>query len=566
MATRFSILGLLALILGVPFIMSVVRRPPEPPPGARTLLIVTPHIPQIRQEFAEAFERWHEREYGERVRVDMRTPGGTTEIRTQLDAQFRAEIKNGRFRIQDGAIRLEQGAAAYDLMFGGGSYDHAQLSRGLVVGQDLLEPSPMARTLGLDQLDRAAIQSEATVDNALIESMLGRPLPAGVRISRPDGATGPQLEVTVTLSIPAGFEQSRLDDWFGHNAIGTQTLYDPDQYWIGTALSSFGIVYNRLICERLGVGLPDSFEDLTQFEYFGQIALADPRQSGSITTTFDSILGYYGWERGWSLLREMCANARSFSNASTKPPTDVSQGEAAAGLAIDFYGRGQAQAVGGDRVGYAEPTGAVYVDADPASILNGAPNFDLAQRFITFVLSEEGQAIWQFRATSAQGADNPAGPDGQPMGPRQYELRRMPVRRVMYERYLPYLIDSVNPFELASKTSNPGWRTGVQMMMGAFAIDAGDELRKAWRALNLARLEPDFPPEVLAEMESLFYAFPEQALPDGSLVSFDEQNYRAYRGTWSDPTVTKRAEIGYVRFFREQFRRIVDLHEDHAPR
>lgn len=566
MVTRISILGLLAVILGVPFVMSVVRRPPEPPPGARTLLIVTPHIPQIRQEFTEAFERWHEREFGERVRVDMRTPGGTTEIRTQLDAQFRAEIKNGRFRIEHGAVRLERGAAAYDLMFGGGSYDHAQLARGLVVGQNLLESSPMTRSLGLDQLDRAAIQGAAAVDNALIERLLGRPLPAGVKVSRREGVAAPQLEVTVSISVPAGFEQAQLDAWFGHNAIGTQTLYDPGQYWIGTALSSFGIVYNRLVCERLGVGVPDSFEDLTDFAFFGQVALADPRQSGSITTTFDSILGYYGWEKGWRILREMCANARSFSNASTKPPTDVSQGEAAAGLAIDFYGRGQAQAVGGDRVGYAEPTGAVYVDADPASIINGAPNPDLAQRFITFALTEEGQAIWQFRATSAQGRDNPVGTDGRPMGPRQYELRRMPVRRVMYEQYLPYLIDSANPFDLASKTSNPGWRTGVQMMMGAFAIDAGDELKKAWRALNLARRNPTFPPSVLAEMERLFYAFPEQALSDGSLVPFDERNYRTYRGTWSDQTAAKRAEIDYVRFFRQQFTRIVDLQEEHSPR
>lgn len=566
MVTRFSILGLLAIILGVPFVMSVIRRPAAPPPGARTLLIVTPHIPQIRQEFTEAFERWHEREFGERVRVDMRTPGGTTEIRTQLDAQFRSEVKNGRFRVEGGAIRLERGAAAYDLMFGGGSYDHAQLARGLVIGQDLLDSSPMTRALGLDRLDRTAISNAATVDNTLIQNLLGRPLPAGVKISRSDGVASPQLEVTVSISVPAGFEQSQLDDWFGDNTIGTQTLYDPNQYWIGTALSSFGIVYNRLLCERLGVGVPDSFEDLTNFAYFGQIALADPRQSGSITTTFDSILGYYGWEQGWRILREMCANARSFSNASTKPPADVSQGEAAAGLAIDFYGRGQAQAVGGDRVGYAEPTGAVYVDADPASIINGAPNPDLARRFIEFTLTKEGQAIWQFRATSGRASDNPVGKDGQPMGPRQYELRRMPIRRVMYEQYLPCLVDSVDPFDLASKTSNPGWRTGLQMMMGAFAIDAGDELKKAWRALNLARRQPDFPPVILAEMERLFYAFPEQALPDGSLVPFDEENYRAYRATWSDLTVTKRAEIDYVRFFRQQFTRIVDLHEEHSPR
>lgn len=565
MIARFSIIGLLAIILGVPFVMSVVNRPPAPPEASRTLLIVTPHIPQIRQEFAEAFEKWHKREFGEQVRVDIRTPGGTTEIRGQLDAQFRSEIVNGRVRVDNGHVLLEPGAAAYDLMFGGGSYDHAQLARGLKVSQDLYGRSPLARALGLDELDTALFAGQ-TVDTAAIEAAIGRALPKGVVVSQASVDAVPQLEVTVSISAPAGLSQEQLDEWFGENVIGTQTLYDPDQYWIGTALSSFGIVYNRIICEQIGVGVPHSFEDLTDFRYFGNIALADPRQSGSITTTFDSILGYYGWSKGWAVLREMCANARSFTNASTKPPTDVSQGEAAAGLAIDFYGRGQAQAVGGDRVGYSEPTGAVYVDADPISIMNGAPHPDLAKRFLEYVLSEEGQALWQFHATGTQaGADNPIGANGEAMGPRVYELRRMPVRRVMYEQYLPYLIDQVNPFELASKTSNPGWRTGVQMMMGAFAIDAGEEMKAAWAALNRARTTPGFPAATLAEMEQLFYAFPDQTMPDGSVLTFDENNYRAIRGTWSDLTATKQAEIAYVRFFRDQFARIVDLYEQHVP-
>ena len=182
------------------------------------------------------------------------------------------------------------------------------------------------------------------------------------------------------------------------------------------------------------------------------------------------------------------------------------------------------------------------------------------------MLSEEGQALWQFHATGTQaGADNPIGANGEAMGPRVYELRRMPVRRVMYEQYLPYLIDQVNPFELASKTSNPGWRTGVQMMMGAFAIDAGEEMKAAWAALNRARTTPGFPAATLAEMEQLFYAFPDQTMPDGSVLTFDENNYRAIRGTWSDLTATKQAEIAYVRFFRDQFARIVDLYEQHVP-
>jgi len=562
MFAKVSIATLLAIILGIPFVMSVVNREPPPPAGARTLLVVTPHVPQIRREFTDAFERWHEREFGERIRVDMRTPGGTSEILTQLDAQIANEIKSGRIEITtDGRITLTAGTAAYDLMFGGGSYDHSRLKSGVRVAQPLLSGSPMLAPLGLGALSASDLDAP-DLNAAALYQKIGKPAPTGVRIFR-DNAT-PMVEVTVAMSQPAGIDPAQLETLFGENTIGTQFLYDPDQYWIGTALSSFGIVYNREMCADLGIGVPDSFDTLTDPRLIGNVALADPRQSGSITTTFDSILGNYGWDEGWRILRAMSANTRYFTNSSTKPPMDVSQGEAAAGLAIDFYGRGQAQAVGGDRVGYAEPAGAVYIDADPVSVLNGAPNEDLARRFVRFVLSDEGQALWNFHAVNTDaGAKNPVGPGGERMGPTRYELRRMPVRRDMFARYESSMIDRVNPFDIASDTQNPGWRTGVQVMMGAFAIDAGAELRDAWAAIARARRTPGFPPETLARMEAMFYAFPTQRLDDGSVVPFNEENYRAVRDVWRDPIEARRSEIAYVRFFREQFAAIVDL--SHTP-
>src|SRR5204863_9037703 len=108
----------------------------------------------------------------------------------------------------------------------------------------------------------------------------------------------------------------------------------------------FGIVYNKLEFAGLtGRPAPESFEDLADPALLGMVILADPRQSGSVATTLDAILSNEGWVKGWRLLREICGNTRTFTNSSPKPPIDVSQGEGAAGLAIDFYGRGQSQAV-----------------------------------------------------------------------------------------------------------------------------------------------------------------------------------------------------------------------------
>ena len=498
---------LLAIVLCVPFLMSAGKKGTGHQPGTRTLIIVSPHVPQIRDEFGYGFTQWHQREYNEAVSIDWRAPGGTSEIRKQLEAMFKDEIKdgvaNGTLQPIDGKIgNLPAGTIAFDVMFGGGSYDHGKLKTGVTL----------------------------SIDNVQIQAAMSR---------------------------PAAFTQAELDVMFGENKIGPQELYDPDQYWIGTALSSFGIVYNSDVFKKLGIENPDSFADLTVPELAGWIALADPRQSGSITTTFDSILGNEGWESGWRTLRGMCGNTRYFTNSSTKPPIDVSQGEAAAGLAIDFYGRGQAQVIkdsgGGDRVGYADPAGAVYVDADPVTIINGGQDYELAERFVRYCMTDEAQALWQFKKNDP---DNPLGPDGEPMGPQWHELRRMPVKRSMYVDYKDYFVDKSDPFDLVSDVKNPGWRTGVQVMMGCFGIDIADDCRAGYKALNDAIASGKFSDEELAELDALYYSFPETQI-DGEMVPFTEETYRTVRNVWRDSRTQAKLEIKYAAFFRNNYREIV---------
>jgi len=525
-AARIAIFAALVLILGVPFALRPASEASRNEADVPALVIITPHVQQIRHEFAVAFERWHQAKFGEAVRIDWRTPGGTSEILKQLESQYAAAIKAGRYELVNGPggpeFVMEAGTLGFDLMFGGGSYDHGRLKTGVLVV-----------------------------------------LPAG----KPGGADAKSREVRVPMSVPVGFSQAQLDEWFGQNKIGAQLLYDPQQYWIGVALSGFGIVYNRDTLVKLGLPEPRNFEDLADPRYAGWIALADPRQSGSIATSFDSILSNYGWERGWRALREMGANTRYFTNSSTKPPIDVSAGEAAAGLAIDFYGRGQSQSVmlpgqtpRTSRVGYVDPEGSVYVDADPISVLRGGPRPVLARRFVEFCMTEEGQALGVLHATSsAAGADNPVGENGRRLGPEEFELRRAPSRRVMYEKYGGYMVDPVNAFEIASDTTPKGWRSSIGVMMGAFSIDVADEQRAAWAALNRARGEAGFPVERLAEMERLFYSWPETAMPDGTRVAFTPETCKAVMAVWKQPGVMPAARIAYTEYFRESYARIVEL-------
>lgn len=473
MKARALVFVAFVLVLSVPFVLravmgqaaqSVVTRAGE------RLVIVSPHVEQIQYEFDQAFSRWYQRVYKQNVWIDWRQPGGTSEIVKQIEASFDAAARKG---LADDLGRFPPGTAGYDLFFGGGSFEHSKMR----------------------EVKTAAFEKDGTTRT-----------------------------ITYRMGQPAGFSQQQLDQWFGENKIGVQKLYDPDQYWIGTALSGFGIVYNRELLRSLNLPEPTGFRDLCDFRYVGMLAMTDGRLSGSVTTSYESILNNKGWD-GWRTLRELAANARYFASAATKAPVDVGQGEAAAGLSIDFYGRGQAQFLArhgepesASRVGYVDPRGSVYIDADPVSMLNGAARPDLARHFIEFCLTDEAQLLWQLPALSHdRSASNPAGAAGEKFGPQQYELRRMPVRREMYASYGDHFVDKADPFEAASDLPSRGWRSAIAPMMAAFGIDTRPQLVAAWKALNSAR-SANTSPAILNDMEAAFYALPKHRMRDGTLL------------------------------------------------
>ncbi len=299
--SKFVVIIVFLVLLGIPFAFR--PRAPEIDTEIPTLVIMTPHNEQIRYEFERGFSKWHQAHYGTPARIAWSVPGGTSEIRKMLMAQFTSSLERGE----------EPGGKA-DLVFGGGSYEHSALKRG-VAGQ--------------------------------------------------------------SITAPLDFDQEWLDSTYGTNEIGGGQLYDRDHYWFGAALSAFGIVYNRDVLRQLELEDPTTWVDLAQADLQSWVALVNPAQSGSVTTAFEAILEREGWIRGWNILRRAAANARSIAASSLKVPTEVSQGDAAMGVCIDFFGRYEAQAVkqstGHDRVGYVDPAGKTLVDADPVSMLHNPP-------------------------------------------------------------------------------------------------------------------------------------------------------------------------------------------------
>lgn len=555
--------------------------------NALVLTVVSPHNEAIRQEFAQAFSRWHADKYGRPVRIDWRVIGGTTEIMRYLESEYVGSMRawwerGGRKWPAAGASwMLDRGfdpdrpPAADD-----GEQKHAvwELQRNLYLAFRTNDSSEAA-TARMDLFFGGGVYDH---DKAFRQGLTVAPWPAD---EVPPGifadAGGREL-------IPIG---NSGEVWRGPG-------------FFGTVLSTFGICYNPGRLRDCGIETPPrGWRDLTDSRFFGQVGITDPTKSGSVAKAFEMIIqqacretvaaaGFgdeeialweeaimaarlphgqmppgvppayqeaveKGWIDGLNLIRLIGANARYFTDSASKVPIDVGMGAAAAGIAIDFYGRFQSEYTRGSdgepRMIYRTPRGGSSVSADPISLLRGARNRELAVRFMVFCLGEDGQKLWNYR---------PGEPGG---GPRRYALRRLPIRRDFYTGEDPNfeavardhaahssddLTDpGINPYSLARdfhyQARWTGRHFGIQRdLVRALCMDSGDELRKAWGHIR-AHGGPARQPEAMAWLLKL----PQTPVPVDWRSAISDYDTRAgrleYMRLW-----TSEMRSGYRQAFR----------------
>ncbi len=434
---------LFVIVLLSPFVLRLAIGGEEEDPvveasgQTQRLVIVTPHNRDILVEFERAFRPWHVEKYGYDVDLDYRNVGGTVDIVKSL-ADFYGSVKN---RNNDTLPPIDEiTGVPYHMVWGGGDYVF-------------------------------------NVELEGVNALQGVEMPSEV--------------------MAAAYPQAQLA---GIN------LYDQDDpedgvEWFGVCLSSFGIVYSPFLYERLELEPPTTWSDLARPELNDLLVLADPGKSGSAAVAYVMVLQRAmadaeeaflagggskespeymaaleeGWVKGMGDLLLIAANARYFTDSASAVPTDVSHANAAAGTAIDFYGRVEEEIVGSDRIRYIVPPAATAVTPDPIAVCYGTTGDDLenAKHFIEFLLTPQGQRLWI----------KEAGSEG---GPRNRALRRTPIRKDVFADQTSWT-DKNNPFEeSADFNQRQEWMdefSETRAVWQAAWIEAGESLDAAYKAI-----------------------------------------------------------------------------------
>tara|TARA_R100000027_G_scaffold22267_2_gene16140 strand:- start:3909 stop:5549 length:1641 start_codon:yes stop_codon:yes gene_type:complete len=475
------ILGLIVIVIGLPFAFkgeeTIVGKADD------VVVVITPHNEAIRFEFERGFRQWYEAQTGRTVDVDWRVIGGTNEIVRYVNSEYENAFRN----YWTDSLGMEWTPEVRQ------AFSNRKLE--LPDDPDEDEMHHKAR--------RAFLASDVSID---LDVFFGGGSYDFIK----------QAQVGTLVPWRSGEELAAQfpDEVFPRKFAG-EVFWDSEGRWIGAVLSSFGIIYNVDAMKRLGMEEPPSrWEDLGDPRFLGEVALADPTKSGSITKAFEMIVQGCmdarvdelieeglsqdeaesqgvpaGWMDAMKLIQRISANARYFTDSATKGPADVASGDCAVGMSIDFYGRFQAEVIlangGGDRLRYVTPEGASSLSADPIGVFRGSPNREATDLFLEYVLSEEGQRLWGYQVGVAG-------------GPVQYALRRSPVLRNLYtdEGRSNLSEPEVNPYATVRDfVYRPEW-TGrlfapLRFIIRVAFIDPHEELVQARVAILEARERGD---------------------------------------------------------------------------
>jgi len=225
--------------------------------------------------------------------------------------------------------------------------------------------------------------------------ILNKPMPAGIKYIQETADNN-----TTDLfweSVPDAFEVLKGDGLLQKytpkepaipKKIGAYPVNDPDGYYTGFAAAGFGIMYNVEYLEARGLPRPKEWKDLRKAAYRGHVAMSAPSRSGTTHFTVETVLQAEGWDKGWSMWKEIGGNLQLVTDRSFGVPDGINSGDYGVGVVIDFFGL--SSRASGFPVDFVYPKITALVPVNIALVKN-APHPQAAKAFIEYLLSPEGQ-------------------------------------------------------------------------------------------------------------------------------------------------------------------------------
>lgn len=175
----------------------------------------------------------------------------------------------------------------------------------------------------------------------------------------------------------------------GQTNMESAAYQSQSKKWVGDSIIPMVIIYNTQTVSANAV--PESWQDLLNPRFKGQIAMGDPTVSGSTYTQLATILSVFGKEdAAWEFMQKLTENMEGEVLASSQDvPQKVSDGESMLGITLENYAYEYMQQ--GANIDFIYPLEGTSARASGIAIFKDSEHLDAAKTFIDFVLDVDVQ-------------------------------------------------------------------------------------------------------------------------------------------------------------------------------
>lgn len=153
-------------------------------------------------------------------------------------------------------------------------------------------------------------------------------------------AEGPNTECDIVLGLESNYMEQLKDNFADLSSYDISVYLDDlvpasGKYMTWERYSGCIAINPQLLAER-GLSMPNSYEDLLNPEYAGQIVMPNPKSSGTGFLFLRNLVNTMGEDEAFSYFDKFAENVQQFTSSGSGPVNALLQNEAAIGLGMTF--------------------------------------------------------------------------------------------------------------------------------------------------------------------------------------------------------------------------------------
>jgi iron(III) transport system substrate-binding protein len=162
--------------------------------------------------------------------------------------------------------------------------------------------------------------------------------------------------------------------------------------WLGNSGWICAIIFNEEEAKKKNLPKPETWKDLANPAYRGQIVMAHPASSGTGFMYVSAWLQLYGEEQGWKFMDALHQNVARYMHSGSAPAAVAAKGEYAVGLGFDV--RGSRLKEEGAPIAVIMPKDGLGWDMNAMAIIKGTKKVEAAQRLVDWGVTETANRLY----------------------------------------------------------------------------------------------------------------------------------------------------------------------------